>query len=171
MKIGDNIKRIRTAKDLSQKEVVTTAKLDTAQYSRIENGKTDPSVGTLERIAKALGVSLAELFASTDELKEINSHDKTLMEKVSLIEALTDEERKTIYTMLDAFIGKKKLKDALANVLSDVKWAQADACARLRIKLIHELEPEEKSMVFKMIDAFLTKKKFKDFFQKNVAAL
>jgi hypothetical protein len=42
-------------------------------------------------------------------------------EKVSLIEALTDEERKTIYTMLDAFIGKKKLKDALANVLHDVK--------------------------------------------------
>jgi hypothetical protein len=43
------------------------------------------------------------------------------MEKVSLIEALTDEERKTIYTMLDPFIGKKKLKDALSNVLSDVK--------------------------------------------------
>jgi len=78
-------------------------------------------VGTLERIAKALGVSLAELFASTDELKEINSQDKTLMEKVSLIEALTDEERKTIYTMLDAFIGKKKLKDALSNVLHDMR--------------------------------------------------
>jgi hypothetical protein len=28
---------------------------------------------------------------------------------------------KTIYTMLDAFIGKKKLKDALSNVLHDVK--------------------------------------------------
>jgi hypothetical protein len=26
-------------------------------------------------------------------------------------------------------------------------------------------------MVFKMIDTFLTKKKFKDFFQKNIAAL
>ena len=73
--------------------LITIAKLDTAQYSRIENGKTDPSVGTLERIAKALGVSLAELFASPDELTEINSHDKTLMEKVSLIEALSDEER------------------------------------------------------------------------------
>lgn len=121
MKTGDNIKRIRVAKGLSQKEVVATAKLDTAQYSRIENGKTDPSVGTLERIAKALGVSLAELFASTDELKEINSHDKSLMEKVSLIEALPEDERKTIYTMLDAFTGKKKLKDALSNVLSDVK--------------------------------------------------
>ncbi|MAN89142.1 MAG: transcriptional regulator [Algoriphagus sp.] len=40
-----------------------------------------------------------------------------------------------------------------------------------QVKLIAELESEEKNMVFKMIDTFLTKKKFKDFFQKNVAAL
>ena len=40
-----------------------------------------------------------------------------------------------------------------------------------QVKLIAELEPEEKNMVFKMIDTFLTNKKFKDFFQKNVAAL
>ncbi len=40
-----------------------------------------------------------------------------------------------------------------------------------QVKLIAELEPEEKSMVFKMIDTFLTKKKFKDFFAKNIAAL
>lgn len=40
-----------------------------------------------------------------------------------------------------------------------------------QVKLIAELEPEEKSMVFKMIDTFLTKKKFKDFFQQNVATL
>jgi len=37
--------------------------------------------------------------------------------------------------------------------------------------MIRELEPEEKSRIFKMIDTFLTKKKFKEFFQKNVAAL
>jgi transcriptional regulator with XRE-family HTH domain len=40
-----------------------------------------------------------------------------------------------------------------------------------QVKLIQELEPEEKNMVFKMIDTFLTKKKFKDFFHKNVATL
>ncbi len=40
-----------------------------------------------------------------------------------------------------------------------------------QVKLIAELEPEEKNMVFKMIDTFLTKKKFKDFFTKNIAAL
>jgi transcriptional regulator with XRE-family HTH domain len=40
-----------------------------------------------------------------------------------------------------------------------------------QVKLIQQLEPEEKSMVFKMVDALLTKKKFKDFFQNNIAAL
>ncbi len=70
---------------------------------------------------KMRGVSLADLFASTEELKEINSYDKSIMEKVTLMETLTKEEKHTIYTMLDAFVGKKKLKDALKNVLHDVK--------------------------------------------------
>jgi transcriptional regulator with XRE-family HTH domain len=40
-----------------------------------------------------------------------------------------------------------------------------------QVKLIEQLDSEEKNMVFKMIDTFLTKKKFKDFFHKNIAAL
>ncbi|MEP7094753.1 MAG: helix-turn-helix transcriptional regulator [Flavobacterium sp.] len=40
-----------------------------------------------------------------------------------------------------------------------------------QVKLIQGLEPEEKNMVFKMVDTFLTQKKFKDFFQKNIATL
>ncbi|KLT70168.1 hypothetical protein [Flavobacterium sp. ABG] len=39
-----------------------------------------------------------------------------------------------------------------------------------QVKLIQELEPEEKNMVFKMVDTFLTQKKFKDFFAKNIAS-
>ena len=121
MDLGEQIKRIRTAKGLSQKEVLNISGLDKAQFSRIENGKTDPSFTTLEKIAKALGISISELFATTDEIKEVNSHDKTVMEKVSLIESLNDDEKNTIYSMLDAFVGKRKLKDALSNVLQNVK--------------------------------------------------
>ncbi|MBD3329380.1 helix-turn-helix domain-containing protein [Candidatus Dojkabacteria bacterium] len=40
-----------------------------------------------------------------------------------------------------------------------------------QVKLIQELDPEEKGMIYKMIETFLTKKKFKDFFNKNIAAL
>jgi len=107
MNISDNIKRVREAKNLTQKEVIMAIDMGAAMYSRIESGKIEPSLTTLEKIAKALGVSLVELIQSDESLSDVNSVDKSLMEKVWLMEALNDEERKIIYTMLDAFIGKK----------------------------------------------------------------
>ncbi len=40
-----------------------------------------------------------------------------------------------------------------------------------QVRLIQELDDEDKHVIFKMIDTMLTKKKFKDFFNKNIAAL
>ena len=40
-----------------------------------------------------------------------------------------------------------------------------------RIKLIQQLEEEDKNAIFRIIDGMLTKNKFKDFFNKNIAAL
>lgn len=40
-----------------------------------------------------------------------------------------------------------------------------------QLNLIKQLDEDDRSVVFKIIDTMLTKKKFKDFFQKNVAAL
>ena len=40
-----------------------------------------------------------------------------------------------------------------------------------QMNLINQLDEEDKSIVFKMVDKMLTSKKFKDFFQKNVATL
>jgi len=40
-----------------------------------------------------------------------------------------------------------------------------------RLKLIEQLEEEDKNAIYRIIDSMLTKSKFKDFFNKNVAAL
>jgi hypothetical protein len=40
-----------------------------------------------------------------------------------------------------------------------------------QMRLIQELDEEDKQTVFKIIDKMLTNKKFKDFFNKNIAAL
>jgi len=40
-----------------------------------------------------------------------------------------------------------------------------------QLNLINQLDDEDRDTVFKVIDTMLTKKKFKDFFQKNVAPL
>lgn len=46
-----------------------------------------------------------------------------------------------------------------------------DKTAVEQVRLIQELEQEEKKIIFKMVETFHTQKKFKDFFQKNIAAL
>lgn len=102
---------------MAGKEVAISSKIDPAQYSRIENNKTDPNVSSLVKIAKALGVSVAELFTADETFKDVNSVDKTLMEKIALIEHLDKKEKDAFFIMLDALVTKKKLTDNLSNVL------------------------------------------------------
>ncbi|MGL5234786.1 MAG: hypothetical protein ACRC8Z_08545 [Empedobacter falsenii] len=40
-----------------------------------------------------------------------------------------------------------------------------------KLHLINQLDKEDKSMIFRMVDKMLTTKKIKDFFNKNVATL
>ncbi|MBX9783344.1 MAG: helix-turn-helix domain-containing protein [Chitinophagaceae bacterium] len=121
MDIAKRIKTIREKKGMSQKELITAVGLGAPMYSRIETGKAEPSLTTLEKIAKALGVKLADFFEVDTNLEEINSYDASIMEKVKTIEELDSEEKKMVFAFVDALVGKKKLKDALSGVLQDVK--------------------------------------------------
>lgn len=118
MNIGDKIRKAREAKGLSQKEVATALKMDQSQYSKIENGKTDPYFSTIEKIAKALGVKVSDLLSAEDIFKDVGSLDKTLVEKVQLIEQLDDNERKSLFSIIDGLSSKKKMKDSLAKALA-----------------------------------------------------
>jgi hypothetical protein len=46
-----------------------------------------------------------------------------------------------------------------------------DKEANEQLRLISELDNDDRAIIFKMIDKMLTSKKFKDFFNKNVASL
>lgn len=118
MELGDCIKKIREAKGLSQKEVALSCKMDMGNYSRIENGKTDPSFNTVVKIAKALDIELYELFNINNTYKDISTYDKTLIDKLTLIEQLDKKEKQAFFVMLDALVNKKRLKDTLNNALS-----------------------------------------------------
>jgi transcriptional regulator with XRE-family HTH domain len=117
MDIGNKIKKVREAKGFSQRQIAKELGMDPSQYSKIENGKTDPTTSTLEKIAKALNIEISDLFASDDIFKDINSADKTLVEKIRLIEQLDDKERASIYNIIDSLFAKKRLKDTLSNAI------------------------------------------------------
>jgi transcriptional regulator with XRE-family HTH domain len=95
--------------------------MDQAQFSRIESGKTDPAFSTIVKIAGALAIGLAELMDAGEAFREVSSYDKSLMEKLALIEQLEDKEKAAFFSILDALVSKKKLKDALSGALEQAK--------------------------------------------------
>lgn len=59
--LGKNLKRIRTAKGISQGQIGRILEVDKSFISNIENGKTNPTLSTIAKIAKAIGVSVDKL--------------------------------------------------------------------------------------------------------------
>ena len=119
--LGEHIKELRKQHGLQQKEVSIEVGIDQSNYSKIENGKREPSVSVLKKLADLFNVTVDYIIEPNKDLpKEVIIEDKGISEK---------------------------------------------------IRLISQLDEEDRAMVFRMIDKMLTSKKFKDFFDKNVAAL
>lgn len=60
-KLGENIKRIRADKNMTQGDLCRVLELDRAYMSNVENGNKNPTLATIEKIAGALGVTADEL--------------------------------------------------------------------------------------------------------------
>ncbi len=59
--IGKNIKRIRKEKGLTQKKLGELCSMNEANIRKYENGKQNPKIETIEKIAKALETTADEL--------------------------------------------------------------------------------------------------------------
>jgi len=61
IRLGKNLKRIRTDKNISQGDIARELGVDRGFISNIENGKTNPTLTTIVKLARAIGVSSGEL--------------------------------------------------------------------------------------------------------------
>ena len=59
--LGKNMKRIRAKKKMSQGDIARAFEVDRGYISNIENGKKNPTIATIQKLANALGVSADEL--------------------------------------------------------------------------------------------------------------
>ena len=61
-RMGLGIRNLREEKSLSLEQLAFNAGIEYSQLSRIENGKINTSIYSTYNIAKALGISMSELF-------------------------------------------------------------------------------------------------------------
>lgn len=99
--IASNCRRLRASRGLNQDALAEKAGLSRVGYLKIEAGESIPRSDTLERIAAAFGVSIAELVRPVARLehvrfrskKRINSRDELLMDvkrRLDAYDALAD---------------------------------------------------------------------------------
>jgi len=87
MAIADNIKRIRKEKGITQKKLGELTNIAEPNIRKYENGKQNPKMETLIKIAKALGVHLKDLVDNSVWQEFDNSIDvEALAKEVKVIE-------------------------------------------------------------------------------------
>jgi len=62
-RFGDRVRELRLAKGLSQEELAFRVKIHRTYIGGIERGERNPSLKNIAAIAKALDVTLPELFS------------------------------------------------------------------------------------------------------------
>lgn len=62
-RVGANIRRLRKAQGLSQEELAHRAEMHRTFVSQVERAVKSPTLETLDKIARGLGVPLSDLVA------------------------------------------------------------------------------------------------------------
>ena len=65
--VGKRVKELRNKVGISQEELADNAHLDRTYITSVERGKRNISIVNIEKLTKALQVSLAEFFSFSEE--------------------------------------------------------------------------------------------------------
>ena len=60
-KIGQRIRTLRESKGITQQDLAAACNFEKTNMSRIEAGRTNPTISTLYKISQALEVTISEL--------------------------------------------------------------------------------------------------------------
>lgn len=71
IQIAENIKRFRTAKDLTQSDLATLLSVSPQAVSRWENGQAFPDITLLPKLAKYLNTTIDEIMGNEDRRSEL----------------------------------------------------------------------------------------------------
>lgn len=108
MNLGISIRKIRQAKGLSQGEMQKRTGILRSYLSRVENGHTVPSLATLQRLALAMNVALADFFTPEGETAAVlasapvpaDTASEYLVELRNYIPQLSPQQRQELLEMV-----------------------------------------------------------------------
>ena len=113
LQVAGQVRDIRKARHLSQRQLAGRMQVPRTYISKIENGKAIPTLGSLERLASALEVDLCQLVRDSrsrrDEEVASILGDPFLAEIAAVLPHLDQLQRTLIYSAVrDAATGRRR---------------------------------------------------------------
>jgi transcriptional regulator with XRE-family HTH domain len=111
MQTGTIIKRIREDKGLLQKEVSAYLAIGNSNYNKLENGYRDLSVEELQKLAILFNMTTDEILNYGNVIPSaIKVEGKPDFEKLNLINQLKEDDRSTVFKLIDTMLTKQKFQ-------------------------------------------------------------
>lgn len=111
MTVGDNIRKVRKKRGLTQKELAKLLNVSEPMVSQYESKET-LKLETIKKVANALNISYFELLDISETTKESNIQKITLNVEIKNI----DEETKKAEKLIELLKEAKSLADDLASI-------------------------------------------------------
>ena len=109
------LKELRRQKNLSQQELGDKVEVHYTHIGRYERGQSKPSTDTLKLLAEALGVSSDYLLeGTTDQAAKATFEDRDLLRQFQELQHLSDDDKRIIKTLIDAFLSRRKIEEMMA---------------------------------------------------------
>ena len=111
MSTGAIIKRIREDKGLMQKEISAHLGMGNSNYNKLEKGHRDLSVEELQKLSILFNMTNAEILNYGNVVpKQVKVEGKPDFEKLYLINQVQEEDKNTIYKIIDTMLTKQKFQ-------------------------------------------------------------
>ncbi len=86
--------------------------MDKSAYSKIEKGLRALTVDELQKMAQLFNMTTDQIINYDGKMpKEVVIEDKTAVEQMRLIQQLDEEDKQTIFRLIDKMLTNKKFKD------------------------------------------------------------
>ena len=108
----NNMKKIRESLQLTQVKVANDLKLSRQVYNFYENGKRNPDMQTLIKIADYYGVSIDYLLGRTNVIKPENIDEDDLLSKINTADSVT---KASVEQFLNYLLYEKERKNKEKN--------------------------------------------------------
>ena len=112
MDLANNIRIIRQEKGFKQIEVAEHIGVDKSAYSKIEKGLRALTIEELHKMAQLFNISTDHIINFAGAMpQEVVIEDKSSAEQIRLIQQLDEDDKHTIFKLVDKMLTHKKFKD------------------------------------------------------------